>query len=193
MAKIFTTGPALMYINYGSWLYLGTAESPPDIDLIGGFDPVYNDLGGTVLPFDRIYEGEEAVISFVLNRYVQASLDIIQAVIGSKTIGTDTFGDTGSIIGQEDRTFQYGMLFPYAAKALYTDMPRGYKFFSCFRIGPQGVRPGTRAKAHNLILRAQRYTTMRPGQSTTISTALTQSASILYNHDVSAFADIPIS
>lgn len=192
MSKIFTTGPALMFLSYGEPMYLGTAESPPDIDLIGGFEPVFNDLGGTVLPMDRIYEGEEAIISFVLNKYNQPALDIIQAVVGGKTMGRDTFGDIGTIIGQEDRTFGFGMVFPYAAKPIYSDMPAGYNFFSCFRIGPQGVRPGTRAKSHNLILRAQRYTTARASLGNTISTSLDSVVSTLYNFNVAAYSSLPI-
>lgn len=190
MAKMYSSGPALMYISTPvGYSFLGSAESAPDIELTGEFEPVYSDIAGSRLPMDRIFEGEEAVISAVLTWWDESTLNAINtfgAALGSVD-GRSFFHDTGTIMGQEGANFEFFVRFPFAAKPAYSDMPAGYHFLSAMRIGGFRIEPGTKVNKRHLIIKAQRKLNPAigaPGLNTEIFR--------LYDFDMSAVANIPI-
>lgn len=190
MAKMYSTGPALLYTETGGGnvAFLGTCEAAPDIELTGEFEPIFNDLGGPRLPTDRIWAGEEAISSLVLTRWNEI---VLQAIMGtlvqSGGVGGRSFlGDVGTIMGQEKQTFQFWILFPFASKAAYSDMPAGYHFLASMPIGPKGITPGTGVNKRHLILKHQR------AMASTPPTTLNSTVFDLYDFNMSAVASIPI-
>lgn len=96
MASIWTTGPALVYVQApiaaglgGATLlkalrattpqFLGTFESRPEIEVDPAFQPVLNDLGGPMVPIDRVYTGKEARASGVMNRLNMNLIRVLMA------------------------------------------------------------------------------------------------------------------
>lgn len=156
MAKLWTTGPVLMYAGVGgsassrSILFLGTGEEAPEINLHREYEPVRNDLSGTVLPMDETYEGQEAMVSVVMNRFNWLTLlrcqTASEANFGSLTPGSDVAGAIGSLMAQEGQTFPLYCVFPYATRASMATMPLGYRFWSAKMIGPDNIKGGTRNK-----------------------------------------------
>src|SRR5690348_16792822 len=92
MAQLYTTGPAHIFVGGGFLspgsmgtgggntppqtssntpviLYLVTCEEAPEIVIEPKYSGTKNDLGGSEIPFDMQYEGEQGLISLDLNRY----------------------------------------------------------------------------------------------------------------------------
>ncbi len=65
--------------HYVSWsglsapLYLGTAESTPQIKFINTSKPVMNDITGPMLPAQKVEGGEFATLSVAFNRFSQGT------------------------------------------------------------------------------------------------------------------------
>lgn len=188
MAKMFSSGPAIIFseMSGGSVKQLGTCEGAPEIQIQGEFEPIYNDLGGTQLPIDRIWEGEEALVNMILTRWNQDVLEDIMGVLTGGVGGTQYLADVGSIMGQEGHTRQLWVFFPFSLKPEYADMPGGYHFLATMRVGPQRINPGTGVNKHQLIMKAQRK------MSTSIPSSLNSEVFKLYDHDMSGISGIQI-
>lgn len=165
MAKLYTTGPVHIFVGCGGSvnakqvLYLGTGQEAPDIEIQREFEPVKNDIGGTMLPMDRVYEGQEAMISVALNRIKLTTLHAMQSIrLGGLTPGIETVDTIGTAICQEGWTYPTFLVFPYqAAKASMADLPAGYRFWSTFLQGPDRIKPGTRVKQVHVLIRCMRH------------------------------------
>lgn len=191
MAKMYSSGPALIYTNAtGTPAFLGTCESAPDIELTGEFEPIFNDLSGTRLPMDRIWEGEEGLMNFVMTYWNEIQTVPIMATLafgaGAAIPGTSLLGDIGTIMGQEEMTFETWIKFPFSAKTAYSDMPAGYHFHSCLPIGPKKITPGTGVNKKQLIIKAQRK------KAAVAPSGLTSSIFELYDFDMTAVAGLTI-
>lgn len=159
MAQPYVTGPAHMYVQSGgSPVYLGTAERTPRIEVRPGQIPVMNDIGGPVVPFDMMYSGEEAFISADLTRWNNSVLQTIlgRPIVGSPP-GADSFGSIGTIISYEGMGFVFYIVFPYSSKPAYSTQEAGYRFFSCYVIGPDDhYSLGTNPRKIHLAIHALR-------------------------------------
>lgn len=166
MAKAYCTGPVHLWTGTGGALgantpqYLGTFEQAPDIDIKGEWDQVMNDLSGSKLPLDRLFEGEEGMVSGVLTRFNWPTLRRLMA--RPRFVGTPGFnpsGDIGTYMGQEGCSYNLWCLFPYRDKAFQGaagDMPAGIRFLSAFLLSPEKIHGGTKAKKVQVVFQAQR-------------------------------------
>lgn len=202
MAQIYTSGPILIGVqmrNAGvlpaASTFLGTGETAPEITVKAEWEPVMNDLGGTKIPFDVAYEGEEAFISVKLTRWNQTILNLIQnrpyragAVRGTNSIlsvagAPAGYGDMGSMMITEGLTFGLQCYFPYSVKAAYRNpangfMPPGMNFPAAMLMGPEVRRGGTKAQSIQLVFHALRDVVLGAGSS----------AFVLYNETMPAIA-----
>lgn len=203
MAKVYCTGPAHLFVGVGDLvnktpLYLGTAESAPQISWRREYELVMNDLGGARLPLDRTAQGEEATISAVLTRWNESvfsrlmSVPVYTATRGQES--TQPGDDLGTVMGQEGFTFPVWITFPYAVShaAFVGDMPPGYRFWSCINMA-DAIMPGTRAKKHQVMFQATRAWTAKSapvGSLTESGGGALLARMVLYDNDMSGLPDI---
>ncbi len=165
------SGPAFIYIarlapgtvpTTAQLYFLGTCEQPPTMQFNPQWEPIMNDIGGSLLPIDYSYQGEDGLVSGTLNKWNEtvylrlASHGLAQGVAAR---GSELWSDIGTISQVEGITFETWMHFPYsAAKTVYGTtnfMPAGYRFLAC-RLAGHVIRPGTRANRRQLIFHADR-------------------------------------
>lgn len=173
MAQLWTTGPAHWFVSppaptvasmLSAAAYLGTCEEPPDIDKRPAWEPVFNQLGGTKVPFDQLFEGEDALIDATVNRFnmpPQIALDDYVRTPGilaggAATPGVSEPGDIGTLMLTESRCHVLIVVFPYTAKAAYAGQEAGYLFPSVLLEGNTVRRVGTVARAARLVWHAIR-------------------------------------
>lgn len=110
--RIHTTGAVHNVIVYPAdpgdgtpavaYYYLGTCEVTPQISIKKVRLPVKNDLGGRILPFQEIQQGETAEISMLLNRYSNtaygAMLALPQGNWASESAGAETRYNRGRLV-----------------------------------------------------------------------------------------------
>ncbi len=151
MASIFTTGPANIFVGIGAnktMLYLGTCMRPPRIRIRRGNVPVFNDLGGTQIPFDMMSSNQEAFTKGTLNRFNRPVMNALQAMPNpySGVRGLQQAGDIGSLYIQEGLAFPLVMQFPnYLIKPAMraAGLPPGYLFYATWFEGPDDEDIGT--------------------------------------------------
>lgn len=148
--QLWCTGPALFYAGVGGALgaqipvEVGTAEAKPTIFLYDEWDSVFNDLGGSKIPFDDSYQGEYAIIRGDLTRWnepdamakIQARPDF------TGTRGFYPFGAIGALMKTEGLAYNLWVKFPYQSKAAYSNMLPGYRFVSAFLYSPDEMPVG---------------------------------------------------
>lgn len=183
MAQLWTTGPAHFFVKLpaasllagsstagGSGVtigagstgsqarYLGTCRTKPKIFLRKGNKPVYNDIGGDVIPFDKLALGEDAIIVADLNRY---NMPVIEALADSPQRrdipGFDGDGDVGTLWLTEGQGIGLYVWFPFARKAAYP-MRNGYFFPGCTweTENPEELDIGTQDFARQITFHALR-------------------------------------
>lgn len=196
MASIYSTGPALFYFDIGQGpKYFGTVEDAPLIELETRFKEIRNDLFGTELPADRSYQGQEGTISGNFNRFnfnlilaaMTRPFTTTNAAGGAAVEGSNVLGDYGSLMTQENLSFPLWVYFPrnVTPAMLLAGLIPGYHFFSSFVLGPDRIKPGSGDYQQEVIFKAQR--------KVTIGTSAVNSTLKLYDHDMSAVANLPIN
>ncbi len=168
-ARFPVHGPVEIYINSGHttpFLFLGTARVTPVITWMPVYEPVINTYGGSV-PMDRIYNGEEAIVSVLLNRYDETVLALAQArpthSAGAK--GFNLFGEVGALSISDGLSMGLVTTFPFSGTANNTaqGMAPGIHWFSAELIGPDDLSPGIKAGEIQLIFQCQRVFVGRDG------------------------------
>lgn len=172
MAKLYSTGPANLYVSVGvvgssltmrdfliyppkaSIFFLGTCETKPNISIEPSFLPLKADIGGPLLPFDHLFTGEIAVVSGVVNKFnesVYAKITARPTLLGTR--GAYTNKDIGQpmMMSGPGRAFSLWIQFPYtvAKPTVYGSgtggwlQPKAYRFPGAILFGPDVVMPGT--------------------------------------------------
>ncbi len=171
MAQPYVTGPCHIAVafglratnRFGTPLYLGTAERSPRIQIRPTWTPLFNDIGGSQIPFDMAYEGDEAFISADLTRWNEG----IYALLAARTNnpanqlgrGTNINGDLGTLMITENVANILLLQFPYSTlkAATYGTQPAGYRFLRTWLEGPDDLDPlGTQPRKIRLVFRALR-------------------------------------
>lgn len=182
MATTQVSGPAFIYIarqlpaatpTGAQLFFLGTCEQPPSLQLNPQWEPIMNDVGGSLLPIEYTYQGEDGLLSGVLNKWneaVYAALathGLLGQIAQSLGRGADLWSDIGTMAQLEGITFQTFLHFPYASKTpnAAQSMPNGYRFLAC-RLASHVIGPGTRAGRRQLIIHTDRAN-METASSTT--------------------------
>lgn len=151
-AQPWCTGPALIYAGVGgggSPVFFGTAESTPVIDERPNYEPLMNDLGGSMIPFDFSHQGADAVVTATMTSWKESVFTAMRAY-GGPLPGVSAPGDIGAFMFLEGRSFPLWVVFPYAAKTAMAGLPPGYRFFAAFLQGPVSQSAGTRPRKVNL-------------------------------------------
>ena len=146
--RIECSGPVGFYVTTDNGTqYLGTAQTKPRILWRRIFEPVYNDVGGSI-PFDMQYMGHDALVIADINKIDQSVLETLQQMpMISAPFGEEPFGSMGTLMIQEGKAATLALVFPYggggeAAKP-GTKLPSGVTFEAAWLLGPDDQQVGT--------------------------------------------------
>lgn len=139
MPQPYCTGPVKIYVSDA---LLGTGERGPRIRTQRHYAPVFNDLGGTRVPFDLVYESMEAFVTVRLTWWDYGQLRLLRRPMGAET-GNDAEGHIGSLMATEGKTFSLKLDFPYGGRM--EGMPKGIKFVAAV-LETDEDQPGTEAE-----------------------------------------------
>lgn len=155
MSQPYSTGAVQYFIQLpkDSVRFLGTTESVPTIDTERAWDVVMNDLAGSKLPFDYIYEGEESIISVVLTRFNYATINAMEIAAGGPT---QSVLDMGTLMMTEGFTFKLWVKYTAGGRPSMPGMPLGRRYLGAILWGPDKNEGGTRAHKRHFIFRCIR-------------------------------------
>lgn len=156
MAQPFVAGPCHIYLGVGvgyAPLYLGTAERSPRILIRPHFADVFNDIMGQMIPYDKVFQGEDGFVLADLTRWNEAVFNAYQARPRLGQRGTLQPGDLGSLMKTEGLAYPVWLQFPYATKPAYATQPYGYHFYAAIGEGPDELdNLGTVARRNRINL-----------------------------------------
>ena len=145
-------------------VFLGTCERVPLIRLEQKWYPFIRDDGGLSVPYELIYDSEEAWIYAEINRYNEPVLEVIQDRcfgLGRPPVlrGMDREEDIGTLANAEKVSYALWLVFPYARKLVMAlgGMPANYVFPAVVAFGPEELSLGHRPRKNRLVWRALRY------------------------------------
>lgn len=140
-------------------LFLGTCESGASIQIQTMYEEVINDVGGSMLPIAKIYQGQQGAVVGTLNKYNEAVYArLADHPFQAGTRGIDLPGDIGTVLEQEGGTFHLVVWFPYNTKPIYTSnfMPTCFHFWNV-KFGNEDFTTGTRAGKRQAIFICDRW------------------------------------
>lgn len=154
----WVAGPGHIFVATmtGSPQYLGTCERCPSITINRSYQPLMNDLGGQMVPFDRTDQDAEAVIRTDLTRWDEAVYTFIAGGINSQVRGSADYGTIGTLVAYEQEGFQLWVELPYASLPAYAGMPAAYHFFCAIPDADTLDPLGTAARKTGIVWHAQR-------------------------------------
>jgi hypothetical protein len=136
--------------------YLGTGERAPRPSFRPAFEPVMNDLTGSRIPYDWMFEGEEAIVTVRLTRWDEPTLAALQNRTGpaGQPRGVNFANDVGTLMLTEGAAYPLWLLFPFGIPGIGKPamiaggLPQGYHFYAAFLEGPDdrdslGTNPAT--------------------------------------------------
>ncbi len=164
MANPWCTGPVDVWCNPGTAgaVFLGHGERGPRVRIRRGWEPIFNDLSGTQIPFDLLAEGAEGFVTIDLTRWNENIYQLIASVpIPGAAPGTNFPGDIGTLMMTESKGYTLWLRFPYASKATFNQaisgpMPAGMRFVQSWLEGPDEFEIGTQANKKILVFRCLR-------------------------------------
>lgn len=192
------TGPCLIYVGLGASaqpLFLGTAQRCPRFSIQPYWIPLRRDDYGSQVPWDLLYDSEEAWIYAELNYFSERVLEAVQDrlyVAGSPLPlrGFHTEDAVGTLARGEGKTYSLVLSFPYARKLINVlgGMPANFVFPACASWGPDDhdVLGTHQPRSVRLLWRALRQhdTTPLVGDSEEVDVPAVQMGdSMLYYHD----------
>jgi hypothetical protein len=133
-------------------IYLGTSEFSPYLEVDKQYVPLYNDLGGPLIPFDKAYAGKQAFVAADLTRLNWEGISRIMddPIFSAGDLDealNDGSSDTGTLILTEGYAFGLYLVWPYQAVQAYSRMYKGFHFkgasapkITINRMGTQPVR-----------------------------------------------------
>lgn len=172
MASVYhVTGPVYHYVvfPYAPTVaeFLGTSEVAPKARIRRAYKPVMNDLGGQLIPLERIYQGQEAQIVTALNRYDEAVYTkLAQAPRyggGAAPVfirGANGPLDCGALVQQNSAYFTLILQFPFAGtvnQPSANSMPAVYRFPVCSPEQDDFNQLGTIERNTFMAITAQRF------------------------------------
>jgi hypothetical protein len=162
MAQLYTTGPVDLWVapqGQGPF-FLGHSEKGPSFQVRPQFSDVFVDLGGQNVPFDVVYQGEDALVTVDLARWNQNVLALIQDIAtlgaGGNAPGNDPSGAIGTLMLTEQKAYPLYLRFPYASKAAFSTGPSGaeppgYRFLFAMLQEDGFPDLGTKARKQHLV------------------------------------------
>lgn len=170
MAQAYNTGPVHIYWQLFSlqMAYLGTCERAPRIVHTAYFEPIFNDIAGTKVPYDELFQGKDASIAGDLTRWNEAVLKDAETRVGNgaqvQPDGLDDEQSRGTMMLAEGQAGILILHFPYYAKPVMSaaGMRPGYRYFGAWLAGPDDKTLGTQVNKAHIQFRAlpvYQYTT----------------------------------
>lgn len=158
----YVGGPAGIFVGVGGGatgrrpLLLGVCEDSPKVQIKREWIPLMNALGGTQLPSDLSYQGENALVRCDFTRWdedVYAAISCAHSPYGNGVRGTDQFGTLGALAATEGIAYPLTVRLPYAGvKRSYANMPPAYRFLQTVLDGPDDLGPlSTRPRRLSLV------------------------------------------
>lgn len=138
--------------------YMGTCEFSPRVQLDRQWIPLFNDLGGPVVPFDRSWAGQQAFIAAdftrwndpVIHRFDSAPSADVDLAFGLWNEVTEM----GSLVNTEGLNLTVWVVFPYQSFPAYNTMVEGYRFLSVVGLQTDMNRMGTQPRRVHLNMHA---------------------------------------
>ncbi len=167
MARTQVTGPIHHYVIFPyaptTAYYLGTAKIAPKVRIQRAYKKVFNDLTGQLLPFERIFQGEEGQIISPINRFNQNIYTLLSsaprfALPGSSPRGSHGPLDIGAKVRENGCYFSLILQFPFAGSInspASEAMPPFYYFPTCVCENDDLDEMGTAAEEILLAITAQ--------------------------------------
>lgn len=150
-----TAGQAINFaaINISTWSFLGTAQRAPRRKTRIAHEPLWNDVSGSKVPYDQLYEGAEGLIGMDLTKWDWAVYRRAAAQAGGGTDGTDDEFARGSLRMTEGKFASLALVFPYYAKSVFRSngMVPGYLYPVSYLIEDDELEPGTAANVLHLM------------------------------------------
>lgn len=156
-AFIYTTGPVHIYsqnITTGSYGYIGTCETTPEIKFSPNKLPVMNDVAGRSIPLDYIEEGTDATISCVFTRFDRSVLDqclYYNSVATGGGNGYETRLNRGSLVKAFKLILQFSF---YGTAEAQSGLLPGYRFAKSFVAAYVPSPVGTEASKCGVVFQA---------------------------------------
>lgn len=150
MAQGFVTGACHIYPGIGagkSYVYLGTAEMTPRLEIRPEHVPYFNSILSTRVPLDWCDQGFANVFMADINRLnMPVAAGMFSRPNPGGVFGLQAAGDLGTLVIQEGFSYPLCIQFPYSAKpAMQTGsggaMPAGYVFANARLVGPDSWEP----------------------------------------------------
>lgn len=154
------TGAVHHYVNWSGLaepLYLGTAESTPQIRLQEVSKPVMNDITGPGLPAQKVEGGEMATIGVAFNRFSQTTRNSVLARAGlpRRTRWSRGLLKFGRVTLSLYQVFENAT--DAAVRALYPGLPMGFYWPQCELIVKELPRIGNQDELWVATFEAQPY------------------------------------
>lgn len=164
----FETGPVHVYVGASAsglltlptlaeTFYAGSGEIAPDIIKQVKYDPVFNDIAGS-LPYDYLFQGEEAIVPITFTIWNWPRLSELNSAVNNSNPGFEYAYNVGTLMVTEGKAFQMWLQFPYYSyKAIFSGagMPAGYHFYGVF-VDSYVTMPGTKANKIRVNFRCVR-------------------------------------
>ncbi len=175
IAYYYCTGPIYVFISTNglasSAQFLGTCEQYPTEQEEHAWTPVWNDLGGPVVPSERQFHGKTKFMSLDLNRFKQTVMDQVLATPRQGTdgnpAGTNSVLDRGAYLIENGCGYSMWLIFSFygTQNAVgYPDLPPGEYYPYVMTVGNYDDRQGTQNKKVRLVTEAQEFRTSNGGQ-----------------------------
>lgn len=153
-------GPIDLYIRNrvagvtnNNWLYLGTAVSAPEFEIKPAYINIMNDLGGRSVPFQKVKDGEQWIVTSTLNRFDYSNYN--QLKVNTTQTANIAAGESivrGRLYLASD---DYMALFIFNYKNTVADignMPAGRMFYSMTPLAFRESTVGTRVNEVTIVM-----------------------------------------
>ncbi len=196
MAQPFVTGAVPIFCGVGgsaSPIFLGHSERYPRIEIRPSFSPVFVDVAGQKVPYDYVYDGEEAYVTADVTRFNEATYAIIADRAATNNTnglailrGNNAPGEIGTLMVTEGIAYGLWLPFFYSTKAAMATMPPGYHFAAAFLEGPDTLDPlGTAPRKIHMVWHCVRKF------DTTQSNSFGWGGFNLYDNNPASFVGLP--
>lgn len=135
-------------------IFVGHGLKAPKIVEDVHTSPVYSDLAGPDVPYDKIYTGEDCVVSVTLTRWNEKAVRILRGMPRPGTAeGLDGLGERGTLMASEGYGYPLILRFPFWDLKPYFKAnggTPGIRYYCAFLEGRQEHQPGTEANTRTL-------------------------------------------
>lgn len=155
-AALYTPGPIEHYVKFrtGVTRYLGTAVTAPEIEVRPAYINVQNDLGGRSVPFQKVADRKQHVISTTLNRFDWATYKAMlpDGVTSAGAFGADD-NTTHGVLSLGYTDFELILRYAYGGTSVIpSDFPVGRRYWSAVVLGSRESTVGTRVEEVALVI-----------------------------------------